>query len=551
MASLRVSLIRLNGIGVVDERRLCPVRGPKSNEALSFSANRWCLDPEMALSRKISAIFSSSFYGYLPVKTHPHLHHFQLLCPIASSLDFFQHLVVPVSLESVSARSISLHAVCHLSCSVPSLYPSLDVSSHTSIIWSPSTTLSTIPKMLPDFLQSSLKVYKEDTNAIATWLAQKAKQCGYPSDLLDHNEENTVPSKAPQASKRLKGKARKQAKDAANGQVKSSGTAGHGSNVPAGTTYTIKVKDFTVLADHIASSTKAVVKVPKALVHTLNRAINLRRQHCDWSREQQGAGKPTDQVKDEGHWYFLGILERTREILKSRMPSDMVDDFLSKPIGDQTSSQMSNVFANLDIQEPSQAFIDAPDREPAAANASISTPRYEAETLHSLEEQYLGAHCLFEDISKIRDFVGRLWANYQEGMDLVAASITTNTAIDFVRNLEQDYLQQFPEKSDYESIVQMFYKVQCTYTSVFYDAHGTWKHCLFFSRCGPQCALSLLDLFEDHGLSCLKTLAILHHCSKHLSRDILTSMAGQVRIEARIQATSNDQTTFLIWQSTT
>lgn len=314
--------------------------------------------------------------------------------------------------------------------------------------------------MLPNFLQSSLKIYKEDTNAVATWLAEKAKQCGYPPDLLDHNEATV--SKSLQASKRLKGKARKQAKDAASGQSKKPENLESNSNLPARASYVIKVKDFTTLADHIAGFNKPVVKVPKSLAHTLDRAINLRKQHSAWSREQDvldGANQYSNQADaDVGHSYFLSILERTREILRPRMPSGMVDDFLSKSSGDdQISSQMGNNFANLDIQEPSQAFLDAPNVE-----NTFASPRYEAETLHTLEEQYLAAHCLFEDVSHIRGFIGRLWTDYLNGMGLVAASITTNTAIDFVRSLEEVYLHQFPEKTDYESILEMFYKVQCT-----------------------------------------------------------------------------------------
>lgn len=51
--------------------------------------------------------------------------------------------------------------------------------------------------------------------------------------------------------------------------------------------------------------------------------------------------------------------------------------------------------ANLDIQKPSQAFIDAPDVVPAP-KAEVE-PQYEAETLHSREELYTAAHCLFQD----------------------------------------------------------------------------------------------------------------------------------------------------------
>lgn len=204
--------------------------------------------------------------------------------------------------------------------------------------------------MLPDFLQSSLKIYKEDTNTIATWLAVKAKQFGYPADLLDHTDEkfSSSSSQSSQPSIRLKGKARKQAKDAQKEQGKLS-------EIPANSSdtlerpYIIKVKDFTTLAEYVAGSKKPVVKVPKDLVAALNRAIELRGQHNVWSLGQDGSDEPTVKADaNKSHSYFLGILERTREILKPRMPSDMIDDFLSKPNGNsqrQTTSKISTKLA--------------------------------------------------------------------------------------------------------------------------------------------------------------------------------------------------------------
>lgn len=153
------------------------------------------------------------------------------------------------------------------------------------------------------------------------------------------------------------------------------------------------------------------------------------------------------------------------------MPSDMIDDVLCKSPsgrsanrdpGENATSQARNLFDNLDIQEPSQEFLDTPDIAPTPASPYSAEHRYKVETVHSLEEQYFASHCLFEDVRYIRAFLRNLWASYREGaIDLVAASITTNTAIDFVRSLEQECLQQFPEQSDYEGIVKMFYSVQC------------------------------------------------------------------------------------------
>ena len=153
------------------------------------------------------------------------------------------------------------------------------------------------------------------------------------------------------------------------------------------------------------------------------------------------------------------------------MPPEAINDFLSKPSSgssDQATpdtpvnGQISNMFDNLDIEEPSQKFLDAPNVEAATIDKAAQESNYQVERLQSIEEQYMATHCLFQDISNIRSFLRQLWTSYKDGdIALVAASISANTAIDFVRSMEQDLLQRFPDKSDYESIMQIFYGAQC------------------------------------------------------------------------------------------
>ncbi|KAL8915636.1 MAG: hypothetical protein Q9172_006818 [Xanthocarpia lactea] len=294
--------------------------------------------------------------------------------------------------------------------------------------------------MLPDFLQSTFKTYKEDTNTVASWLAVKARQCGYPADLLTNSYQ-------------LKRTARKEAKE--------------GKNSLTGLTYVIQVKDFISLAEFIAGFTKPVVQVPHALVKALNRAIELRSLHNDWSRTQQSSFE-----SDDAHSYFLGILERTREVLRPRMP--VVDDSISGTFASlslaagrpntQSAEPAGNIFDHLKLEEPTQAFLDAPEVVQANHARPSNEPRYEAEVVQSPEEKYLAAHCLFQDIRNIRSFLRALWANYRDHqVDLVAASITTNTAVDLVRGLESDFTQQYPDMAGYEEISRLFYAVQCVH----------------------------------------------------------------------------------------
>lgn len=336
--------------------------------------------------------------------------------------------------------------------------------------------------MLPNFLQPSYQAYKKDTDKLAKWLAIKAKHCGYPADLLSPPDSPTAAPQPVHSSTNLKGAARKRdkrgGKKAKN--AKNAKNAGK-ENVPSlenpdrpvdVARYIIRVKDFVTLAECIARFDKPVVEMPVTVVEVLIRAIEVRRQHCIWSRAGAEPKQSEDvEESDQSLVPFLGILERTWDILKPRMPSKIINDFLLKlclRLGDQKNSdawvneQISNIFDSLDIQESSQSFLDAPDVQLETDIGDSREPNYEAEQSQSVEEQYLATHCLFQDVKQIRSFLRQLWASYKDGdISLVAASITTNTAIDFVRGLEQDILQRFPDKHGYETIVAIFYCAQC------------------------------------------------------------------------------------------
>ena len=314
--------------------------------------------------------------------------------------------------------------------------------------------------MLPPFLKSSYKTYKDDTNAVASWLALTAKQCGYPVDLL--STAKGPDSRATQAtSGRLKGKARKAAKDAAQNEP-AQATSSASAKSPR---YIIKIKEFITLAEYVSAHEKPPVRVPHGLTKTLHRAISLRKKHGEL---KQDASVSTTH-SDEKHGYFLGVLERVMEILKPRMPSSLADDTLTWPesdVGSQTQDQedaggLGNMFNGMDIEEPSPAFLDAPDIKREAKKDSRDEPTFEAESAASEEEECMALHCLFQDIKQIRWWVKQLWRNYEEGSDLVAVSVTVNTAIDFVRSLGEEFERSFPHRTGFKSMVRLYYTAQC------------------------------------------------------------------------------------------
>ncbi|KEQ58310.1 uncharacterized protein M437DRAFT_59780 [Aureobasidium melanogenum CBS 110374] len=309
--------------------------------------------------------------------------------------------------------------------------------------------------MLPNSLRGSYTIYKEDTDSVATWLASTAKQCGYALDCLTRPGDDLSSQKGP----RLKGKARKLAKAATSAKSKSSESTAHSGS----TTYTIAVKDFIPLAEYIVAFQRPPVRIPSSFVRVLDRAIALRRKHNSWFSNAEKCSK------DDGHNFFLGVLERVRETLKSRMPSDTVDDRMTRrPVGSTTKSSdkghIDNAFAALSLEEPGDEFLDAPPPEKVTGIPVKldDNSRYEAERLQQAEEQYLAAHCLLADVNAIRACIKSLWIMYRNGqIDLQSASITTNTAVELVRHIQEDYDKNFPNHADYEGLIETLYVARC------------------------------------------------------------------------------------------
>lgn len=296
--------------------------------------------------------------------------------------------------------------------------------------------------MLPDNLVSIYKEYKEDTNAVASWLASTAKSCGYPSDLLGGDP--------PQATGRLKGKARKEAKAAA---AKSQGSSSSSSRPD----YTIAIKDFILLAEFVAASKKPVVSVPLAFANTLDRVIATRSR---FSNRLAQTGASNDASANSTHSYFVGVLEKVREVLKPRFPPASQDAASARPPSDPVG-EVGGRFANLSVYEPSEEFLNAPDIE-RPAPVKKENVNYVAESLRDLDEVLFAYTLLINDLMVIRNRIQVIWTNYREtGFDVVAAAVATNTACDLARHMMEDMGPSFKAHGGVVRVGRMFYMVQC------------------------------------------------------------------------------------------
>ncbi|KAK8036298.1 hypothetical protein PG993_008912 [Apiospora rasikravindrae] len=311
--------------------------------------------------------------------------------------------------------------------------------------------------MLPSTLINTYSQYKQDTNSVATWLASTAKANGYPSDLLSGTSSGNKAG----GGGRLKGKARANAKKS-KAPPKTNNTSSSGPN------YIIKIADFITLAEYVAGKSP---EVPVSFRSTIDRVIAARTAFgAQLSRHGQ-----VDDEKDSNHQYFVGVLEKVRDVLRPFVRSRYADD--------AAADEITNRFTGLAVYEPSEEFLNAPDVErPVKAEKDNAT--YETETDSSFEEAIFALTALINDMNRVRAHVRWIWSNFRDGhFDLAAAAITTNTAIDLVRNMVVDVMPLLAPHGGIGKMLQKFHLLQCLIQG--------WKEKDIFKEASP-------DSFNDN-----------------------------------------------------
>jgi hypothetical protein len=304
---------------------------------------------------------------------------------------------------------------------------------------------------LPSFLYDSHKRYKEDSNHVATWLARTAQKYGYP--LKD--QPSTSPLSHP-PSRRLKGKARKQAREAQSA-AEGSGTT------DVAIRHTITVKEFTDLARWIAN-VKPPVKVPALILYLIRSAIELRKRCAEWF-QNNGANEELE-VDNLTHSHFIGVLEEVLHILEPNSVSDGTNStHEGRHSESKTTSQniagaksetgldkLTNLYDVLSIE--SNALDDATPTADTATSAknivsSKTTPPTLPKKLYEVEstdeDLIFAFYCFFYDLHELRKFLLKLWIRYKDrSLDLMSVSVTTNTAINLVSRAEEDFFATHP-----------------------------------------------------------------------------------------------------------
>ncbi|KAJ3043595.1 hypothetical protein HDV00_004696 [Rhizophlyctis rosea] len=281
---------------------------------------------------------------------------------------------------------------------------------HLQLLHRPTTTPS-----LPSLLSNKYRKYKADTERIVHWLANTATTLGFELP-------STTPAPAPAPLPRLKGKARKLARQAAQ----------H-SNFNKPNPPPPQPQQFGV-------NTLVELAVPE--------------ESATWFGRQQG--KTTSEVEsDMGHWHFIEVLERVAETLNP-LAGGVRGEPPKQPVGSGDEYFNENKFHVFEDEEVDEN--DEPDTpSPTSTTTPPKTPTYKLENTES-NEDWFALFCFFQDLHAIRSFLIDTWSQYHaRKIDLITATVTTNTAFEVVRSLHQELISLIPSLEDnrYEPVANM------------------------------------------------------------------------------------------------
>ena len=292
-----------------------------------------------------------------------------------------------------------------------------------------------MPATLSDFVSSSWKKYKSDTDTLTTWLALTAEKCGH--SISSCAPQQPVPTKGP----RLKGKARKEA----TSKVPTATNENHESKI-------VTTADLILFA-HIIARSK--VKVPVFVIQAGLRAVSSRKQYSRWYR-QKADKTLTDEKSNDQHAYFNVILEEVLGILEP-----FVEEITTSPLKSTASTapssgteRLANRFGALGVHEPAELPEGETQGQESSACSTQGTPIGSSSTCYELaasddevkDNEIFATYCLLEDFNMMRGVIHKCWRDYKNGLiDLATASVMTNTTFEMAIRAQEDFMADFPD----------------------------------------------------------------------------------------------------------
>ncbi|CZR66882.1 uncharacterized protein PAC_16783 [Phialocephala subalpina] len=301
--------------------------------------------------------------------------------------------------------------------------------------------------MLPAFLDSTYKRYKHDTSKFIKWLFENGQKCGYktPVSGAAKPQQEQVPAAKP----RLKGKARKEAKQAA----KATPSADPNDGRPAAEHRLVPPKELLPLAKAIVNS--KMVTIPSDIIRSGLSAISARKRCTNYFKSKTTPEDIKTAQSNSEHSYFISLME---EVIMTLQPCFATSAGASTHKAEAKSvsiEDLENRFASLEVEEPQEDNVPA---EPSPSTNSLEVvydvepPKTEKDIA---SEKLFALFCLFDDLQCLRTFIREQWVEFAVGKSsLITVSVVTNAALQLSIRTQDEILAAYPDCADYQSVLE-------------------------------------------------------------------------------------------------
>ncbi|KAI2619527.1 hypothetical protein GGS26DRAFT_601986 [Hypomontagnella submonticulosa] len=302
--------------------------------------------------------------------------------------------------------------------------------------------------------------YTDDLDYVAIWLATTAKAHGY--DLAP----STNPPESSQEAGRLKGKARKQPKEAAHQAGKTPKQR------------VITILDFIPLAEYIASR-EPPVSVPEALPAALRRIIQLRDEYDDFLSD---CGYDLVNLASNHPEHLLGIIAQVCNVLRPRMSFDR-NSAKSQAYAHKPATYVTKYFTDYFTRVGILGSINDRDPpRPELPSQGADAVEYVLEPLISREVALFALFHFYWDIDCLRNYVIDMWHDVFYGHEgvrrpLATAALLSSLSIGIVWDLMQEVTLLCQNYGGIYALTEVLYTSRNTKYSRKYsrDTTETWE----------------------------------------------------------------------------
>lgn len=176
---------------------------------------------------------------------------------------------------------------------------------------------------------------------------------------------------------------------------------------------TVATTDLEPMAKLIAS--RPQISVPSYFAAALGRAIRGRTLFGERLRETGiRHSDPTADRADQAHKHFINVLRGVGDILQPRMGKETASTF-EQSISSDSISEITNRFQGLEITEPSEAFLSAPDIKIERPPDDVAKVDIQFKSWKNDYDEALFVWVIHQwELLRLRKSIAKLWQRHRQ-----------------------------------------------------------------------------------------------------------------------------------------